>query len=72
LAADADTCFGVTPCQQFMAERWHVFSLSPPVDTAASENFTCSLRDAYMYQERTAAGFKKNFHMPYKFKSFFM
>lgn len=70
--ADADTCFGVTPCQQFTARRLRFFSLSPPVDTAASENFTCILRDAYMYQESTAVGFKKKFHMAYKFKSFFM
>lgn len=72
LVADADTCCGVTPCQQFAAERLHLFSLSPPVNTAASENFTCTLRDAYMYQESTAVGFKKNFHVPYKYKSFFM
>lgn len=72
LVADADTCFGVTPCQWFMAERLPFFSLSPPVDTAASENFTCILRDACMYQASTAVGFKKNFHTPYKFKSFFM
>lgn len=29
------------------------------VHTAASKNFTCILRDAHMYQESTAVGFKK-------------
>lgn len=58
--ADADICFGVTPCQHLMAERLHFFSLSSSADTAASENFTYILRDAYMYQKSTAVGFKKN------------
>lgn len=57
--ADADVCFGVTSCQQFMAERLQFFSLSPPADTAASENLTRILRDVYMYQESTAVGLKK-------------
>lgn len=36
----------------------------PAVDTAALKNFTRILRDAYMYQESTAVGFKKMFICP--------
>lgn len=63
LVADADSCFGITPCQQFTVQRLFFLSL-PTVDTAAWKNFTCTLRDAYMYQESTAVGFKKMFVCP--------